>query len=249
MTVKFLGNGGFISNGLPYNAFLINGDFLVECPPDIMGTLRGQGIDYSSIRRIYLSHFHGDHYFGMPFFTLNLLNHHLETGKDAPKIQVIGPRTVKEHVVALQKTAVSADNPSVAWIDTVYDFLEIDESSHLALPGIGEMSFHRMAHSKETYGFSIFRNGECLLVYLADTRWDDSFLKILSERPACVICDLNGGPADRIKQHMSESEIIEKAMLVTGGATRYIGTHLRRDCASAHENLIYARAGTTIEVR
>jgi ribonuclease BN (tRNA processing enzyme) len=248
MKIHFLGNGGFIGNGIPYNAFVIDDTFLVESPPDIMGTLRAQGVDYRGIRRIYLSHFHGDHYFGMPFLTLNLVNRQMETGRKGDPIEIISPRGAREHLVRLQITAVSADNPSVAWIDTGYRFTEVDDSSRVDLDSRRTMVFHRMSHSKETYGFTVMEGGACALTYLADTVWDDSFVPILSHRPRCVIADLNSVPGDKIKMHMSEQDILEKAMPLTGDKTKYIGTHLRADRVSTHKNLAYAVPGLRVEV-
>jgi glyoxylase-like metal-dependent hydrolase (beta-lactamase superfamily II) len=248
MNVLFLGNGGFIGNGIPYNAFVIDGTFLVESPPDIMGTLRAQGVDYRGIRRIYLSHFHGDHCFGMPFLTLNLMNQQMETGRAEEPIDIISPRGAREHLVQLQITAVSADNPSVKWIDTGYRFTGVDDSSRVDLGGGRTMVFHRMSHSKETYGFTIMEGGACALTYLADTLWDDSFIPVLSRKPRCVIADLNSVPGDKIMMHMSEKDILEKAMPLTGDATKYIGTHLRADRVSHHKNLIYATPGLRVEV-
>jgi hypothetical protein len=37
-------------------------------------------------------------------------------------------------------------------------------------------------------------------------------------------------------------------MPITGNATKYIGTHLREERISKHRNLIYANAGTRIEM-
>lgn len=35
ITITILGNGGGLNQGLPYNAFLINENLLVEAPPDV----------------------------------------------------------------------------------------------------------------------------------------------------------------------------------------------------------------------
>jgi len=248
MIIHFLGNGGFVGSGLPYSSFLIDGDFLIECPPDIMVTMRNQGIHLSEVKRVFISHFHGDHYFGMPFFTLNLLVFYQKQIQAFKKIDIIGPQGLRNHIITLQQVAVSSDNPSVTMMDEIYNFIEIDQSSRLQINGKCEMVFHRMSHSKETYGYTITRDNNYELTYLPDTVWDDSFLEIISNRPKYVVCDLNGDSEDKLRVHMAERDITEKAVPVTGDSTIYIGTHLQDNRTAGHEKILYAMAGTRIEI-
>lgn len=247
MMINFLGNGGFIGSGLPYNSFIIGDSFLIEAPPDIMPTMRSQGIPLSGIKRIFLSHFHGDHYFGMPFLILNLFALYPEQADEAACIDVIGPEGIRDHIINLQKIAVSPDNPSVFRIDRAFNFIEINESSRLRINDKDVMIFHRMSHSRETYGFSIIRDNRYEITYLADTVWDESFLRIIANRPQYVICDLNGDSSDKIQAHMSEKDIVERAVPVTGDTTIYVGTHLRDNRVSEHKNIMYATAGTRLD--
>lgn len=248
MTIQILGNGGFINMGIPYNALFIDNDFLIEAPPDIMQSLRRSDIPYYRIRRIYISHFHGDHYFGMPFLTLNLLNYYLETNKGIEPIEVIGPHHLREHLIEIQGIAASPQNPSVEFIDKVFTFSEIDLSSRVRLDQSVEMIFHKMNHSKETYGFSLIKESKYRLTYLIDTKWHDSFADILSHKPEYVFCDLNSQSDDKIKEHMCENDIVEKALPLTGTATKYIGIHLSGLPASDLANLHYSRVGEKYEL-
>jgi metal-dependent hydrolase (beta-lactamase superfamily II) len=249
INIHFLGNGGFISKGLPYNSFLLNDNFLIESPPDNMVSLHNQKIDISKINKIFLSHFHGDHYFGMPFFTLNLMNLYMELGQPKlSRIDLIGPRNIRNYILEIQRIAVSPDNPSIKWIDQIYNFQEIDESSTYSFDVATRMIFHKMSHEKETYGFSIIQNNKYRMTYFPDTCWDDSFISILNHKPKYVICDLNSTSNDKIKVHMSELDIVEKAIPITGNETKYIGTHIREDRSSRNKYITYAKAGMKFKI-
>ena len=242
MRIKILGNGGFISSGIPYNSFIINDNFLIETPPDIMVSLRNHGIRFFELTRIFLSHFHGDHLFGMPFIVLNLMKHSIETELPAGPIEMIGPAGTRDALKAVQRLAVG-DHPSVGFIDTLFRFVEIDENAEIPLDEERRMVFHRMAHPMPTYGFSIVGKSGYSFTYFADTVWSDSFLPILANKPRVVFCDLNSRPDEKIKQHMTEQEIVEKALPVTGSSTRYVGVHLSREGGEERECLHYSKAG------
>ena len=248
MKLRVLGNGGFLNQGIPYNALLLGSDFLIEAPPDIMASLRNQDIPFATIKRIYISHFHGDHYFGMPFFALNLLSHCLESGLEIEPIEVIGPKNLRDHLKRIQEIATSADNPSVSLMDKLFTFTEIDSTSSIRVTGSIVMIFHKMNHSKETYGFSLVEDGVYLLTYLIDTKWDDSFVAILANEPKFVLCDLNSQPNDKIREHMTEEDIMQKALAITGTATQYVGIHLSGVPTKNKEYLRYSKVGDFVEI-
>jgi len=67
MKVKILGIGGFGNTGLPFNSFLIDGHILVDTPPDILQSLKREGVGIEDIDSVVITHYHGDHFFGLPF--------------------------------------------------------------------------------------------------------------------------------------------------------------------------------------
>ena len=207
-----------------------------------------QGIPFYKLKRIYISHFHGDHYFGMPFLMLNLMNYCLDSGKGIDRIELIGPPGIKDYLMRLEEIATSPDNPSVAGIEKQFTFTEIDMASTIKLKDSKTMIFHKMNHSRETYGFSILEKDRYLITYLIDTKWHDSFTAILANRPKYVFCDLNSHPDDKIKQHLSEKEIVEKAIPVTGTDTEYVGIHLSGATGKDLPNLHYSQIGEMYEV-
>ncbi len=93
MTVKvrFLGSGdAFGSGGRLHTCILIDGEtkrYLVDCGPSALSAMHRDGIDPNSIDAILLTHLHGDHYGGVPFFTLAA---QLMSRREAP-LTIAGP--------------------------------------------------------------------------------------------------------------------------------------------------------------
>tara|TARA_B100001109_G_scaffold254121_1_gene253155 strand:+ start:762 stop:1547 length:786 start_codon:yes stop_codon:yes gene_type:complete len=70
--IDFLGTGNaFAPDGRLHACLSIDNNILIDTPPTIIAQLRRRGIDTSSIRHILITHWHGDHTFGMPFILLD----------------------------------------------------------------------------------------------------------------------------------------------------------------------------------
>ena len=89
--VQFLGSGdAFGSGGRLQSCILVGhpgGRFLIDCGASAMISLRRFGVDPNSIDGIFLTHLHGDHYGGLPFF---ILDAQLVSRRAAPLL-VAGP--------------------------------------------------------------------------------------------------------------------------------------------------------------
>ena len=73
--VQFLGSGdAFGSGGRLQSCILVThpaGRFLVDCGASAMVSLRRFGVDPNTIDSVFLTHLHGDHFGGLPFFILD----------------------------------------------------------------------------------------------------------------------------------------------------------------------------------
>lgn len=71
VSFQLLGTGNaFLPNGRLHSLLLIDEEILIDCPPTVITSLRREGIRLSEITSILFTHWHGDHYFGFPFFIL-----------------------------------------------------------------------------------------------------------------------------------------------------------------------------------
>lgn len=75
VTIQFLGSGDAFGTGGRFNTcFLLSeGDYraLIDCGASSLVTMNQRGVDPNSIQTVFISHLHGDHFGGLPFFILN----------------------------------------------------------------------------------------------------------------------------------------------------------------------------------
>ena len=242
MKIKILGTGGAINNGLPYNSFIINGDLLVETPPDIMISLFREAINRREIKTIYISHFHADHCFGLPFLLLrNFIDKYLGD------IRIIGPKGIEQRVTEICTLAFGAGHLMQEWISSHVIFQEIESNKNINIDNRYELTPVKMFHSPETYGFLLEAQGK-KTAYIADTYWEESLLECMIDADSVVI-DLNGEQSDTARVHISEHDLVQQALpKIKNKDIRFYGTHLKEDKSSNNKNIRYLKPGETIEV-
>lgn len=243
MRLTILGNGGGISDGLPYNAFLVDDLLLCELPPDIMSSLFREGVRVESVRHIFISHFHADHCFGFPFFALRLFY----DGARGP-IMVIGPRGVSARMYELCALAFGSNHPLREWLEGVMRFIEIAPDTTIELGNRLSIGAVRMTHSVETFGFSLRKSDMPLFTYMPDTLWNDDLLPHLQNGGKIVLIDLNGDPLDPHRVHLSEDELAEKVIALCAEDIIFYGTHLKRHKETGTGRIRYVRPGDRIAI-
>ena len=88
--------------------------FLIDCGEGTQLQLRKNKIKFNSIEDVFISHLHGDHYFGLPglILTFNLL------GREKP-LNIFGPKGIKEIITSLMKVGKT-------WTNYKLNFLELN---------------------------------------------------------------------------------------------------------------------------
>lgn len=243
LTIKILGNGGAINEGLPYNSFMINATLLCELPPDIMPSLHRNHVPVSGIKRVFISHLHGDHVFGLPFFVLSSFFESEQTGEEHP-VTMIGPKGLQELARDLLISAFRKNHPCVTWMDRYVRFIETDASGKPVLMDGYETLLFRLDHMMETYGFllSLPQSG-AHFAYVADTLWCGAVQTIIETKPKLVLIDLNGDPGDVKPVHLSNNELVEKGLPISGNNTLFVGTHLRRRFQAKDHRIVCSEPG------
>ena len=120
-----------------------NHHFLIDCGEGTQVLLRKAKVKFAHIKHIFISHLHGDHFYGLPglISTFRLL------GRQAP-LHIYGPVGIQEAVTLLLKLADS-------WTNYPLHFHELSEKEPVCLFSKDEIQVHTipLKHRIYTNGF------------------------------------------------------------------------------------------------
>lgn len=100
LDLLFLGTGNATSfEGRAYSSFFVNGRYLFDAGPTALQQIKKSQINPGDVRVILISHFHADHFFGLPF----LLLEYWTSGREED-LYIVGPPGIEvrtEELMAL----------------------------------------------------------------------------------------------------------------------------------------------------
>ncbi len=119
MKLKILGcySASPRKNSFPSSQILnVNGNnLLIDCGEGTQIQIRRCGVKFSSIENIFISHLHGDHFFGLP----GLISTFRLMGR-TKRLNIFGPTGIKDVINLILKLGNS-------WIDFQINYIELDE--------------------------------------------------------------------------------------------------------------------------
>jgi ribonuclease BN (tRNA processing enzyme) len=103
VTVRFLGTGdAFNARGRCHASYLVSSpaySLLLDCGSSALLAMKRDGLSVEALDAVFLSHLHGDHFSGLPFF---FLNWNFETRRQRP-LTIVGPPGTAERVQDLYR--------------------------------------------------------------------------------------------------------------------------------------------------
>src|SRR5205823_13391969 len=147
MKVHILGCGdAFGSGGRNQSGYLVEADqrfFLLDCGPTTLLAMKRAGLDPKRLDAILLSHLHGDHFGGIPFFFLEYL---YKRPRDKP-LHIAGPTGSEEKARELFRIMYGSGSVSKDLPPTQFHVLQPETSANIA--GIEIFSFHVSLHTPD----------------------------------------------------------------------------------------------------
>jgi ribonuclease BN (tRNA processing enzyme) len=175
VTIRVLGSGdAFGSGGRLQPCILVSGrgNFLIDCGASALIALNQYGIDPDGIDTILLSHLHGDHAGGIPFFVLDgqLIRKRLRP------LTIAGPRGTADWYPRIMETMF----PGSTAVERKFPVTvkELDPGKPETINGIRVESF-LVPHGTNMISLAL-RIGfqEKTVAYSGDTEWTDSLLAV-----------------------------------------------------------------------
>jgi ribonuclease BN (tRNA processing enzyme) len=223
MRVHFLGSGDAFGSGGRFNTcFLVQGtetSFLIDCGASSLIAMRQQGVDPNTIRTIFISHLHGDHFGGLPFLILDAQFYSRRT----TPLTLVGPAGFNERLT--QAMEVFFPGSSTAKRKFAMDLVELAAGKTREVNGVTVSAAEvRHACGAPPLALRLTHDGKTI-AYSGDTEWTDALIGIARDADLFLIEALSYDK--KIPQHLDYASF--KANAARLGAKRVILTHLGPD--------------------
>lgn len=176
MHFQFIGSGDAFGSGGRFNTcFHVIGDeanFLIDCGASSLIALKDRKIVLNSIQTIFITHFHADHFGGIPFLMLDAQFF----SKRREPLTIAGPKGLVEQYTRVMETAFPGASKTKPRFEL--SMVELEPSVTTNVDGISVRAFNvnhgnpggpSFAYRFEVEGRSIS--------YTGDTEWTDELIE------------------------------------------------------------------------
>ena len=177
MKLQFIGCGdAFGSGGRLNTCFHVTGNglnFLIDCGATSAVGMKRQGVDANAIDLILVTHFHGDHFGGIPFF---MLEAQMGLKRQRP-LTIAGPPGLKARYARAMDVAFPGSPQEPARFALTFKELAVGVSTELNGIDVTSYSVVHTETAGPCFGYRL-RIGDKVLAYSGDTEWTESLVEI-----------------------------------------------------------------------
>jgi ribonuclease BN (tRNA processing enzyme) len=244
MQLRFVGCGDALGSGGRFNTcFHVTGsqvNFLIDCGASSLPALKRQGIARDEIDLILITHFHGDHFAGLPFLLLDAQF----TRRTRPLV-IAGPQGIATRLTQVMEALFENSSKTKPRFDLSVVALKPEETRAF---GAVNVTPFPVVHGESGGPFLAYRveaEGR-VITYSADTEWTETLI------PAARDADLFIAEAyyyDKVvKNHLSLKTL--EAHLPEIKPKRLMLTHMSDDMLGRLDTLDYTAAsdGMVVEL-
>jgi ribonuclease BN (tRNA processing enzyme) len=236
MEIRFIGSGDAFGSGGRFNTcFLATGArtrFLIDCGASSLVALKQAAVDLNTIDAVVVSHLHGDHFGGLPFF---LLDARLMAKRTRPLL-LCGPPGLPERLAAAQEVLFpgSSERP----LGFALEHRTLAAGTRCAAPGF-VVTPYPAEHEAGAPCFSL--RIECddkVIAFSGDTEWTEQLVAAASGADL-FICECSSWERP-LKGHLDYRHLAPKLGAI--GAKRVVLTHMNPDMLERRSVLAHETA-------
>jgi ribonuclease BN (tRNA processing enzyme) len=200
LELTFLGTGNAFSiEGRYWGSILINNRILLDASPIAVPHMKKLGLELSSLEYIFVTHFHADHFFGIPYI---LLDFAYLTDMKQP-LNIIGPAGLEEKITNVTEIGFSGVTEKLRG-KLIINYLEIQEPDEYSVNGLKFRAISMAHGSTKAFGYKLYLP-EKTVAYTGDTG-PCLGLEELATGTDIMIIEMSN-PDDDVPGHMSMDKL------------------------------------------
>jgi len=245
MRLQFVGSGDAFGSGGRFNTCLhVTGAqsyFLIDCGASSLIAMKKFGVVQNDIQAILFTHFHADHFGGIPFF---MLDAQFFTKRVEPLI-IAGPPGLEDWYVRVMETSFPGSSGTKPKFDLTFIELAVGQRTEI---GTLIVTPYQMVHGNPDGPFHALRvevEGK-IITYTGDTAWTDEIISAAKDAdlflPEAYFRD------KQVPLHLDVATL--EKHLPEIGAKRVILTHMSDDMLAQTADVPFecAEDGLVVEV-
>jgi ribonuclease BN (tRNA processing enzyme) len=240
MRVQFVGCGdAFGSGGRQNTCFHVTGasaNFLIDCGATALPALKRLGIVRNDIALILITHFHGDHFAGLPFFLLDA-----QFSRRTRPLVIAGPQGIETRLAAVMEALFEHSSKTRQKFDLSVVALRPEERCVFGAVGV---TAYPVVHGESGGPFLAYRieAEDRIIAYSADTEWTETLVPLARDADLFIA---EAYTYDKIvKNHLNLAalethlpEIRPKQLILTHMSDDMLGRLESLDHVAAHDGM------------
>jgi ribonuclease BN (tRNA processing enzyme) len=242
MQMQFIGCGdAFGSGGRTNTCFHVTGNninFLIDCGASSLPALKRLNIARNDIDLILITHFHGDHFAGLPFLLLDA-----QFGRRSRPLVIAGPEGIETRLPQAMEVMFEHSSRTKQKFDLSIVTLRPEQPHRFGAVNVTPYSVVHGESGGPFLGYRIEAEGR-VIAYSADTEWTETLIPLARNADLFIA---EAYTYDKIvKNHLSLSTL--EAHLPEIAPKRLILTHMSDDMLDRLDSLHHTAANDGIIV-
>lgn len=244
MQLRFVGCGDAFGSGGRFNTcFHVTGahvNFLIDCGASSLPALKRAGIARDDIDLILITHFHGDHFAGLPFFLLDA-----QFSRRSRPLIIAGPEGIETRLTQVMEALFEHSSKTKQKFDLAVVALKPEQRQSF---GAVTVTPYPVVHGESGgpfLGYRLEAEGRTI-AYTADTEWTETLVPLARDADLFIAEAYTYDKA--VKNHLNLKAL--ETRLAEIRPKRVILTHMSDDMLGRLDALSYTAAhdGMVVEL-